>query len=695
MNTAKRWVFLAVLGALSLPAESASYNLVLQAGHDGPVTSLQWDERSRMIISAGEDRRLIVTDPDEQRVLHRFRASEGRILSVHPDPSRNRAAVVSSYGGAYAVTVWDWSKEKTVFEYGLDTEPLFAAWSAKGRYFIIGGLGDPSITVLEGRSGRRLSNLQRLPSLYNAGYIGSTESILMTYTSSGAVRYWDIRSSALKLSTETEANLTDLHVLRLGDKSTLIARRNQTLFLINRQSGAVLDTLRMPGLSDFAVNANNGRVDALLVNPGGSSVRYLRVKAGEFIDDDSNAVMETGPAPTAVARGGGSSYVATETGELFVSNASGRRPLIKDRTWRPESFAFGEESMFLSGSGELIRFTSRFFAEDSRGRLDQLSRIYRDRIASGSADLNTGLEHLPDGRLILWDGDGGAIQRGIRIFNFDRPEEKRFIKVEGTIQNLEVIDPRRLITVDRGGRVKIIGIDSGTVLNSYSALGILDAGYSTEGGFILAGRSNNRNSGTPLESIDVETRESVPVSDGRFMVYRVAAGAESLYTIGVSRGSGDAETIIRAHDSRNPNRTQLVQRGKGEMMDGRLIFEAARRGQREAVYTVLGGTVRRIEGKRTTVFKWKSPIRDIRLRGDVLYGLDEEGAAVLWNRRSGSVLLSVYFFEGGSWIASSANGSRIWVSSNRVLDYVLLYRDGRRIIDPRRVSGISVISSRG
>ena len=695
MNTAKRWVFLAVLSALSLPAESASYNLVLQAGHDGPVTSLQWDERSGMIISAGEDRRLIVTDPDDQRVLHRFRASDGRILSVHPDPSRNRAAVVSSYQGAYAITVWDWSKEKRVFEYGLNTEPLFAAWSAKGRYFIIGGLGDPSITVLDGRGGRRLSNLQRLPSLYNAGYIGSTESILMTYTSSGAVRYWDIRSSALKLSTETEANLTDLHVLQLGDKSTLIARRNQTLFLINRQSGAVLDTLLMPGLSDFAVNTNNGRVDALLLNPAGASVRCLRVKAGEFIDEDSNAVIiETGLAPTAVARGGGSSYIATKTGELFVSDASGRRPLVKDRTWRPEAFTFGEESMFLSGSGELIRFTSQFFAENSPGRIDQLSRIYRDSIPSGSPDSNTGLEHLPDGRLILWDGDGGEIQRGIRIFNFDRPDEKRFIKVDGTIQNLEVIDPRRLITVDRGGRVKIIGIDSGTVLNSYSALGILDAGYSREGGFILAGRSNNRNFGTPLESIDVETRESVPVSDERFMVYRVSGGAESLYTIGISRDSGNAETIIRAHDSRNPNRTQLIQRGEAEM-DGRLIFETARKGQRETIYTVLGGTVRRIEGKRTTVFKWKSPIHDIRLRGDVLYGLDEEGSVVLWNRRSGRVLLSVYFFEGGgSWIASSPEGRSIWVSSDRVLDYILLYRDGRRI-DPRRVSGISIISSRG
>ena len=695
MNTARRWVFLAVLSALSLPAESASYNLVLQAGHEGPVTSLQWDERSGMIISAGEDRRLIVTDPDDQRVLHRFRASDGRILSVHPDPSRNRAAVVSSYEGAYAITVWDWSKEKRVFEYGLNTEPLFAAWSAKGRYFIIGGLGDPSITVLDGRGGRRLSNLQRLPSLYNAGYIGSTESILMTYTSSGAVRYWDIRSSALKLSTETEANLTDLHVLQLGDKSTLIARRNQTLFLINRQSGAVLDTLLMPGLSDFAVNTNNGRVDALLLNPAGASVRCLRVKAGEFIDEDSNAVIiETGLAPTAVARGGGSSYIGTKTGELFVSDASGRRPLVKDRTWRPEAFTFGEESMFLSGSGELIRFTSQFFAENSPGRIDQLSRIYRDSIPSGSPDSNTGLEHLPDGRLILWDGDGGEIQRGIRIFNFDRPDEKRFIKVDGTIQNLEVIDPRRLITVDRGGRVKIIGIDSGTVLNSYSALGILDAGYSREGGFILAGRSNNRNFGTPLESIDVETRESVPVSDERFMVYRVSGGAESLYTIGISRDSGNAETIIRAHDSRNPNRTQLVQRGEAEM-DGRLIFETARKGQRETVYTVLGGTVRRIEGKRTTVFKWKSPIHDIRLRGDVLYGLDEEGSVVLWNRRSGRVLLSVYFFEGGgSWIASSPEGRSIWVSSDRVLDYILLYRDGRRI-DPRRVSGISIISSRG
>ena len=698
MRRAKRWVFSAAFAAAGLPGVSASYTLVLQAGHDGAVTSLQWDERSGMVISAGEDRRLIVTDPRERRVLHRFRAAEGRILSIHPDPARNRAAVVSSHKGSYPVTVWDWSRQKPAFEYILDTEPLFAAWSAKGRYFIIGGLGDPSIIVLDGRTGRRLSNLRRLPSLYNAGYIGSTESILMTYTSSGAVRYWDIRSSALKLSTETETNLTDLHVLRIGDKSTVVARKNQTLFLINRQTGGILHALVMPGLSDFAVNPNNGRVDALLIAPAGASVRHLAVEKGRFIDADSNTPIETGRGPTAVARGGGSSYIATAGGELFVSGELGLRPLVKDRTWRPEAMTFGEESMFLSGSGELIRFTSRFFAADSPGRLDELNRIYRDSIPSGSGNSNTGLEYLTDGRLVLWNGNGGTRggQRGIRVFNFDRPDETRFIESGGTVETLEIIDPRRLITVERSGSVKVIGIDDGRVLSSYSALGVLDAGYSKEGDFILAGRSNNRNSGTPLESIDAATRESVPVKDERFMVYRVISGPSSLYTIGVSRGSRDAETIIQAHDAKNPNRTRLVQRAEGEMMDGRLIAASPPGGsrRREILYTVLGGTVRRIEGNRTAAFQWRSPIRDIRLRGDVLYGLDEEGAAVLWNSRSGRVLLSVYFFEGGSWIASSPEGGRIWVSSSGVLDDVLLYRDGRRI-DPRRLSGFSIISARG
>ena len=157
------------------------------------------------------------------------------------------------------------------------------------------------------------------------------------------------------------------------------------------------------------------------------------------------------------------------------------------------------------------------------------------------------------------------------MFNFDRPDETRFIEAGGTVETLEIIDPRRLITVERSGSVKVIGIDDGRVLSSYSALGVLDAGYSKEGDFILAGRSNNRNSGTPLESIDAATRESVPVKDERFMVYRVISGPSSLYTIGVSRGSRDAETIIQAHDAKNPNRTRLVQRAEGEMMDGRLI----------------------------------------------------------------------------------------------------------------------------
>ena len=692
MNIVKRIAFLTVFATLTAPVMSASYRLVLQSGHEGSSTDLQWHERSGTVISVGEDGRLIVTDPEKGRVLHRFRVADGRILSVRPDPAGNRAAVVTLGNGEYHISVWNWTEEERVFDYTIESEPLFICWSARGRYLTVGNLGDPSILVLEGRNGRRRSYLQRLPSLYNAGYIGSTETILMTYASSGVIRYWDIRSSALKLSAKTVTDLRDLTVLQIGDKSTLFARRNDILYLINRQTGAVLEQLDVPGLTDVDVDPNTGGVDVLVITPMGASVRQFTVREGAFVEpefDRPDLLIDPSRNPTAILRGNGKTYVATGKGRLLVSDGPGFDAVVEDRSWRPHALAFGGESLFLSGSGEVIRFTSPFFAADSGGNLDDLGRVFRDLVYIGNVGSDSGIEVLSNGRLLVWNKGERGIGSGIRIFDFDRPAETRFIRIEGAIQKLEVIDPFRLLTVDRSGSVRILGIDNGEVLTSYSALGVLDASYSGEGDFILAGRSNNEQAGTPLESIDVGTGESAPVPDKRFMVYRVVAGPASTYTVGVSRGSGGTQTALLSHDGKSLSRTRLLYSVEGEVMDGMVLPQTTGSG----VYTVLNGVVRRIGGGRKTVFNWNEPIEDIRYRGDILYGLDHDGALVLWNGRSGRTLLSVYFFQGGSWIASSPEGNRIWVSSSEVVDNVLFYRDGRQI-DPRRVGGLSILSPR-
>lgn len=693
MRSIRKFLLLLILSTLTIFSVSASYRLVLQSGHDGAAVAIEWHESSGTVVSAGEDGRLIVTRPRDSKVLHRFRISDDRVHTLSLNPAGDKAAVVTSKDGIYTVSVWDWSDEEKIYDYELESEPLFTSWSAKGRYLTIGNLGTPSVVVLEGRTGRRMSYLQRLPSLYNAGYIGSTETILMTYTASGAIRYWDIRSSALKLSAETISNLQGVTVLQTDSKTTLFAYKNETLYLVNRQTGAVLDQIEIPGLVDVSIDEIEGDIDALTLSLAGSSLLQYAVRDERFIPRGFGTstistvalpvTLDPSIKPVKVLRRNGTTYLMSESGSLFTDRGSIFTELIDDQLWRPDSLAFDNESAFLSGGSKILRFSSPFFAPDSKGRADDLSSLSKEEIYTGSLASETGIEILPDGDILLWDKTGVGINSGIRRLRFDRPGDEVLFPYSGIIQKLDLIDADKMLTVDRNGTVNISDTSSGEIDFTYSALGVLDSAYSTAGEFLLTGRSSSGSAGTALEQIDVQTREAVPVTDSRFMIYSIISGPRGIYTVGVTKNSATgSKTSILQHTEGRIDRPRKILEVNGEDLDAVILPHP----EDNEIFTSLGGTVQRIAGSRKTPFPWDVPVLDLELRGNVLYGLDGDGALVLWNTNTGRAMLRIFFFNDGGWIAMPPDGDKIWASEGAI-DNVVLYKNGRPV-DPRRVSQV-------
>jgi len=671
---------------------SASYQIVLQSGHEGMPTSLRWHGKSSTIVSSGEDGRLIVTRPGDHKVLHRFRVTGDRIYDIELDPSNEKAAVITSNNGLYKVSVWDWSKEEKLFDYELESEPLFTSWSAKGRYLTIGNLGSPSILVLEGRTGRRLSYLQRLPSLYNAGYIGSTETILMTYSVSGAIRYWDIRSSALKLSTETLANLKGIKVLQTDSKTTLFAYKDSTLYIVNRQTGAVLDQLEIPGMVDVSIDERNGELDALAVSLTGTTVHGYKIRNERFIPRDFGSnnlsseaipvVVDPGLNPVKVLRKDGETYLISRNGQLFTESLTGFSSIINDRLWIPDSMAFRDNSFYLSRGNRILKFSSDFFTDSSKGNTEDLNDIKREEILTGSLASKTGIRVLPGAVILQWDISGDGDENGIRRIRFSSPGDEILFGLSGPFTKIEILDDGRMLTVNRSGTVNIINSLTAEIDTSYSALGILDSAYSASGDYLLTGRSSQGRAGTALEKIDVQTKESVPIPDERFMIYSVVSGLSDIYSIGVERNSqGVSETSIVKHDIDNPGKSRVIFTVSGEDLNATILPDPT---DRNVVFTSLGGTVRKISGNRKTVFQWNEEISYLAVRAEVLYGLDLDGALVLWNSLNGNPLLKVYFFDNGGWIAVPPDSSKLWASPGAI-ENVIIYRDGR-VVDPSRVS---------
>ncbi len=679
----RRTVFLIVYLVWAVSHTSAEDRLVFQSGHDGEPVDIQWHRRTQTLVSAGEDGRFIVYDPEMKIITHRFKVTDGPIYQFQSDPSGDRAAFLTINAGRYNLSVWDWGEEKKLYDLNLDSAPLFFTWSARGAYLAVGKITSPSLLLINGKQGHLLPYIDDLPYLFDSGYIGSTEQTMMTYTSTGDIRYWNIRNSSLRLSVKTLPNLVDLAVLQIEDKSILLARKGKVFYLIHRQSGKILDQMIAPGpIVDFAVDSVDGALDILSSSSQGALLHQYTLRGGMFKminEQDAPLPLTHLPHPLRITRGNRQVFAAAASGSL-ASISDGAASVIADNiTWQPQALTFIEDNLYIGGNNQIWRFNSPFFSLDSSIRLDDLTNHTSQLITIGASNGEMGLGTLPDGRIISWFRDGTGSEQGIRISDPHSIDSGQSIDSTGPIARLKIIDDSRIMTIDQNGMIGIINYQTGKILSKYSALGILDAVYSATGDFILTGKSSSYQS--PLGLIDMSTQESMQIPDDRFMVYHININKESIYTIGVKNLPLEGTlTVLMSHRIENLKQSFILKEFQGEDIRAKVIP----RKQGKGVHTNLGGELIKILGSRKTAYKWPSAIRDFDEYGAVLYGIDAEGSLVFWDVADGTqALLRVSFFKDGSLIAYKPNGRALW-ASHTAQDNFILFRGGK-IVSPQRM----------
>ena len=131
--------------------------------------------------------------------------------------------------------------------------------------------------MMDSQTGREFSYLKRLYDLFSFAYIGGSESRVMTYSNSGILKYWDIRTSTLQNEAVTQADLRDITVLQTEGKRYFVARKGTTLFLIDRLSGNVRDTLEKESMLNFSVDPDTGNI-AIITKSSTGRLKAVMVK---------------------------------------------------------------------------------------------------------------------------------------------------------------------------------------------------------------------------------------------------------------------------------------------------------------------------------------------------------------------------------------------------------------------------------
>lgn len=659
--------------AASLSAET---KFVINRGHFSPIVSIRYDQSRDLIFSAEEKGAVSVWNRADESLRNHFQLTSNTIDQILISPSETNIAVLSHDAEKYYLSVWDWTMEKKIFTRTIDEQPLFLEYSATGKYLFYGNVKNPSLTFLNARNGVQLNYMNQLPSIYDFGFLGTSEKTLMTYSSSGSIRFYDFRTSEDKLNVPTEGGLTDLNVIS-SNNGYFSAMKGNRIFLIDRLKGLSVDTEQFHELNNFYQNRDNGHALTLDRSNRNFVLKKWSTEGNSFKEIAAAISLPVTFKITSLVEAGDLTLAGDEDGSLYKADWTSSRlvPFSIDNTKEISDLSISGDTLTLCGDDGLVSIRAPFFS----GTLSTTASPVFAREANPISG-EVGIRKLDDGTTLLWTRGSDAAR--IVITGEDNKVLFEYSKFNSPLQDI-AYEEGKIITLEKNGTITIIDRATGASLFSYTAIGLQDISL-VNNRTLFAGRSSTGDK-SPGITIDLKTRETLTVQDDRFLIFDSMAVETShqFYSLGLLKEDGKIKTILRSHNYEDLNQSETILIYTGEDINAQVLVDPD---GSKTIYAKLGSSgLYKISGRNVTKYDNNKPVRRIYLSGSILYSLNEDNSITLFRASTGKQLYSIYVFKDDSW-ALIPSSSDIYFGSDGVEKDIISYRNNRRI-DLKPVNG--------
>lgn len=683
-----------------LTAQSSA-RLIIDSGHNSSVESLCYHS-SNKLLSADSNGLVKVWDLSTDKLQYQVNTGLRGTIQLKAHPSKKQFAVLVSRPGYTKIAVWDWQRNKELFSKELSDRPIQFEFSGKGKYLFITKISSPSMVLMDSQTGREYSYLKRLYDLFSYGYIGASETRVMTYSNSGSIKYWDIRTSTLQNETTTLSDLSNLTVLQTEGKRYFLANKGNTLYLIDRLSGSVRDTVEVDDMITYSADpargyisiikrSATGKLKALTMSTSGAhfssydistylqSTSFTGITSEQPEPADSTEFFTINGQLTTSLVSDGRIFLADSNGSLWEIEKGKLKALVfkKNQISDIKDLNFIDESMYILSSRDLFQLNSSNFTKTGNLSLEGFSDLTISKTPSPLPG-DSEIEAVDNEKMIIWTRSN--IQRGYVLYN---PEMNMVLNsnynFESALNQLHFRNDQVLI-LENSGEASLNNIHTGFRDFQFSALGMVSLNFLNDT-TLLGGKSLMKTGLNSMFTVQTDTGEIIPLQDNRFLVYDILSPVDGnrTFTFGLKHGdTRGIQTIIQSHSNNDPASVSSVYTKAGEWIDA--IFTADTSSYSPVLYgTVTGKDIIRISGSRKKSWDYDKNIEKIFFNKGILYILNTDGSLCLFNPRSGKKLLDYYIMEDGSWIAIPYLGdSKPFVSSSAASDYLNSYSSSGR-----------------
>jgi WD40 repeat protein len=633
------------------------------SGHQGAITAMLMDERQK-ILSAGTDGFLQIWNLANNAPELRFQISPYSISSMVLRPGKPELAIVeTNASGLSRISVWDYEQKRNIFTFPFSDTVSHVFYSAGGTYILV--TGSAGVTLIHSESGNTLPSPGGLTGQVVFAATGASERSMITYLSSGFLRYWNLETGAMTQSVNVPRDIKS--PLLLGNNRFLAGFDASGLMVLDAVSGRVI--LRETNIrSGTLFTGNPEGMEFICLTPGAAAINaqaasspavstlyHLTIGNLNRIETLNRRNTTNTPAISAgVVVSADSAALGTVDGRvmIFSQNGSGRFMNTQAQI-RIEEIAVSSGALAFRTENSRLGFIPLDYSRLNSNSVLRLedSGPYTEISASLSGN----------SEFLLWQPDNTRSFPLIKRVS-NSPESGSVS--ESYINTLTLRYPLRAVSIYRNlylfldtvGNIRIINQDSGSIIYDSLFSGARDAVFINERNILLARSAGTGNSAFLMVSIN--TGETVPLplsADLGVKVYRGESGF--IYGAAINRASNNNyRTSIVYINTANPSQSYSLTDLDAEdtllsIAESAPFLASTLGGSGASIYRIPGinSSVSNSIYQGTAMERSAGFPKKIISGGSYFISLDSDGN-ITWHDPGTGKILALFRIYAGTWV---------------------------------------------
>lgn len=494
-----------------------------------PVTTP--NEFQSEYFSIGKDGFIIKWTDDNQGEHYQITDLEIKLAALSPN-GKEIAVYETDGGSTNRISVWNWDTLSRKYARRFSDSITSLSYSEKGTYLIVGTATVDGAVFMNAQTGTVINKILDSTGIINYATTSSTEKTAVMYSPAGNLSYYNLSTGKLKKKFFTVQGLSQ--TVLFNNSLYLAGINNNVLYVCHSLTGETMRTVNVQNpvilSSKFDENLyyleNDGK--------GNYSLQMLENQENQSISFPRTVKSFKGPRSTEAVicgiKSGKEIMLGSRTGAIFKTNSeveteTSQLPMITQNTY--------DKILDMSPIGEDFYFLTRNSIFQSSYDTGIVNRV-------GENPGQTQIISYGD-KVILWSK---GTRQPVQLFDYSKPAIYNLFTPVNSLQSVRLFGTK-LIEMESNSVVNVYDFETEKFTEVYTGAGLQDAVFGGDGKLYVA-KSFATNPKSALLCVDLETRETVPMTLNGNVAFALSVHNNDIYGINIiTEGQSRKTTVFK------------------------------------------------------------------------------------------------------------------------------------------------------